>query len=92
MLRAEPFRVVPARLRFEHHQRRVALFGLEPGSELRRLLDADGRIVPLPREGVVLTAKLAEILDVEPGDELRVEVLERGGRCAACASRASSTS
>jgi putative ABC transport system permease protein len=70
--------VVPARLRHEHRQRRVALFGIEPGSELRRILDADGRIVPLPREGAVLTAKLAEILAVEPGDELRVEVLEQG--------------
>ena len=76
--RAEPFRVVPARLRYEHSQRRVALFGLEPGSELRRILDADGGVVPVPREGAVLTAKLAEILGVRAGDELQIEVLEQG--------------
>jgi len=78
VMRVEPFRVVPARLRHEHSQRRVALFGIEPGSELRRILDSDGGVVPVPREGAVLTAKLAEILDVQPGDELRVEVLEQG--------------
>lgn len=76
--RAEPFRVVPARLRYQHSQRRVVLFGLEPGSELRRILDADGGVVPVPREGTVLTAKLAEILGVRAGDELQIEVLEQG--------------
>jgi putative ABC transport system permease protein len=65
-------------LRYEHSERRVALFGLEPGSELRRILDADGGVVPVPREGTVLTAKLAEILGVETGDELQIEVLEQG--------------
>jgi len=78
VLRSEPFRVVPARLRHGHAERRVALFGLEAGSELRRVLDADGRRVALPREGAVLTEKLAEILGVRAGDELRVEVLEQG--------------
>jgi putative ABC transport system permease protein len=78
VMRVEPFRVVPARLRHEHSQRRVALFGLEPGSGLRRILDADGGVVAVPREGAVLTAKLAEILGVTAGDELRVEALEQG--------------
>ena len=76
VLRSEPFRVVPARLRFEHAVRRVPLFGLEPGGELRRILDARGHATPLPPEGVVLTAKLAEILGVGVGDALTVEVLE----------------
>jgi len=35
-------------------------------------------VQPLPPEGVVLTTKLAEILDVAPGDALQVEVLEQG--------------
>ncbi len=76
VMRAEPFRVVPARLRHEHAVRRVPLFGLEPGGELRRIVNADLEVLPLPREGVVLTTKLAEILKVEPGDVLTVEVLE----------------
>jgi putative ABC transport system permease protein len=78
VLRAEPFRVVAARLRHGHAHRRVALFGLAPDGELRRVLDGRGNAVPIPHEGAVLTAKLAEILDVRPGDEVRVEVLEEG--------------
>jgi len=75
-LRAEPFRVVAARLRFEHASRRVAIFGLEREGELRRILGSDLSEVAPPREGMVLTLKLAEILGVVPGQRLRVEVLE----------------
>jgi putative ABC transport system permease protein len=76
VLRAEPFRVVAARLRFEHASRRVPLFGLAGEGELRRILGSDLAAVAPPREGVLLTAKLAEILRVRPGETLRVEVLE----------------
>jgi putative ABC transport system permease protein len=76
VMRAEPFRVVPVRLRREHVTRRVALFGLEPRGELRRVLDAELREVKLPSDGLVLTRMLAEILRVGPGDTLGVEVLE----------------
>ncbi len=74
--RSETFRAVPVRLRFENRSRRVAILGIEPDGELRRLLDSRLRKVDLPPEGLVLTAKLAEILGVDCGDEVRVEVLE----------------
>jgi putative ABC transport system permease protein len=64
------------RLRNEHRTKRVALMGLERADGLRRLVGSDLRDAPLPPEGVVLTAKLAEILHVRPGDQLAVEVLE----------------
>ncbi len=76
VLRVEPFRAVPARLRFAHRTRRVGLTGLDPGSELHRLIDADLRPVALPPDGVLLTTVLADLLDVAPGDLLTVEVLE----------------
>ncbi len=76
VLRAEVFRAVPARLRFAHASRRVALFGLSPDSELRRIVDTDRQVWRVPSEGVLLTAKLGEVLGVEPGDRIRVEVLE----------------
>jgi putative ABC transport system permease protein len=78
VLRSEAFRAVPARLRHAHVSRRVPLFGLPVGAELRRIVDASGAARTLPPEGVVLTAKLAEILGVAPGDALEVEVLEQG--------------
>jgi putative ABC transport system permease protein len=52
VLRAEPWRAVPVRLRFEHREKRTALFGLEPGTELRRLVDAGTSArCPCPRRG-----------------------------------------
>jgi putative ABC transport system permease protein len=73
---AEPFRIVPARLRFEHRTYRTALTGIEPQGEFRRLMDKNSHLVYLPSDGVVMTTKLAEILHVKPGDILTVEVLE----------------
>jgi putative ABC transport system permease protein len=76
VLRAEPFRSAPVRLRAGHRSRRVALLGLARGGELRQLLTRELTPVALPPEGLLLTAKLAEILEVSPGDTLTVEVLE----------------
>ena len=76
VMRVEPFRTVPARIRAGHLSRRVAVLGLAPGAELRRLVGADFGTTPLPPEGLILTAKLADVLDVVPGDTVTVEVLE----------------
>lgn len=76
VLRSEPFRVVSVRLRFEHKSRRVQLTGLSSTSILRRLIDSRLRPVTLPPEGLLLSTKLAEILDVNPGELLTIEVLE----------------
>jgi putative ABC transport system permease protein len=76
VLQSEPFRVTPVRLRFEQAERRVPLFGLSLGHELRRVIGADGHTHPLAPDGVILTDKLAAILGVRPGDRVRVEVLE----------------
>jgi putative ABC transport system permease protein len=75
-LRSEPFRVVAARLRFEHRSRRVAIMGLESGRDLRRIVDINRRVVDLPPEGIVISSNLARSLGVAPGDKLTVEVLE----------------
>jgi len=76
VLAVEPFRSVPARLRFEHRSRRIEITGLPPGGDLRRLVDADLRPVALPPDGLVLTAKLAELLGVAPGERVVADVLE----------------
>ena len=74
--RAEPFRLIPAWLRHEHRAKRIEVTGLSPVHDLRRLLDAQLRTVALPRDGLLLSSKLAEILDVSPGDMVTMEVLE----------------
>ncbi len=75
VIRVEPLRVVPVRIRSGHRSRRIALIGLERGATMRRLIDDDGDQVLLPARGLVLTAKLAQILGVSAGDDVVMEAL-----------------
>jgi putative ABC transport system permease protein len=72
----EGFRSVPAKLQFRHRHYRTAVNGIEPDSHLMRLLDTELKPIHVPSEGVVLTDYLAEILRIQPGDMLTIEVLE----------------
>jgi putative ABC transport system permease protein len=74
--RAEPFRAVPARVRFGPRHRRVGVTGLESAPQLFRPLDDKGRPVPIPDDGLVLSSKLAELLGAKVGDTLTVDILE----------------
>jgi putative ABC transport system permease protein len=74
---AEPYRAVPIEIRRGHITRRLAITGLAPTGRLRRMIDADGNPYQLPEGGVVLTAKLADILGVAVGDTVRVDLLDR---------------
>ena len=76
VLHSEPFRVVPARLRFKHRSKRIALQGLESTGDLRRIVGKNMDVARIPPEGLLLTTKLADILGVRPGDTVTVEVLE----------------
>ena len=76
VVRVEPFRTVPARLRFEHRSRRTAILGLQSSAELRRIVSSDFQSVSLQPEGLVLTSKLAEILGIKPGQSITIEFLE----------------
>jgi putative ABC transport system permease protein len=76
VLSMEPQRVVPARLRAGHRHRNLAVTGLLPDPQLRRIVDRAGRAFTLPPGGLVLSRRLAEVLDVAAGDEVTVEVLE----------------
>jgi putative ABC transport system permease protein len=76
VLRVESYRAVRARLRFGHRTRRTAVLGLESVADLRRIVTKESRAVTLPPEGLVLTAKLAEILGVRQGQSVTVEALE----------------
>ena len=56
-------------------RRRTGITCLVPGSRLYTPLDAAGRPVTVPDEGLVLSKKLAELLHVVPGDSLRLRPL-----------------
>jgi putative ABC transport system permease protein len=76
VLSVESYRIVPVRLQFEHRQERVALQGFAPNTRLSRLVDLHRNTVELPREGLVLSRKLAELLGAEAGDRIQVTALE----------------
>ena len=72
----ETFRSVPVRLKFGHASYKTVINGIEPDSSLHPLLDTNFKLVPLPREGIILNDYLGKILGVKAGDILTVETLE----------------
>lgn len=73
----EAYRAVLARLVNEHRSYRAYIQAFDPNASIKRLVNAELRPVTLPSDGVVLNEYLAkEILDIEVGDLLTVEVLE----------------
>lgn len=72
----EGSRAVPVRLRAGHRSYRTGVFGLPSGGGLRRLLDGELREIAPPREGLLLTDHIGQVLRVRPGDTVEMEVLE----------------
>jgi putative ABC transport system permease protein len=73
---AEPFRYVPVELRAGPIRRRLALQGLPAHGTLSRVIDGKPQQLALPARGVIMSAKLADVLRVRPGDEITARVLE----------------
>lgn len=76
VIKAEPFRSVAVRLRHGYRSRRLGIMAIEPDSDLFKLLDEHEQPVVIPPHGIVLSEKLADLLDVGLGDTLTVEVQE----------------
>jgi putative ABC transport system permease protein len=76
VLRVEPFRDTPVRIRFRSRSRRTAISGLVHDAELRRPLNSLLKPVELPPEGLLLNTRLAEILAANVGDIVTIEILE----------------
>ncbi len=76
VIRAEPLRSVQARLVYGHRHRKLSITGIAPDANLNRLLDYKSQPIVLPKEGLVMSKKLAEVIGARIGDEVEVEVLE----------------
>jgi len=76
VLQVEPFRTVGVELRHGSRHRRVALQGVERTGELRRIIDNRQVVHRPPPEGLLLASKLAELLEVQRGDWVTIELLE----------------
>lgn len=75
-LNVEPFRNAAVRLRYGHRSRQLAIHGYPPDGLHMRVVNASYRQLPLPTDGLIVSAKLAEVLHAQVGDEVVVEVLE----------------
>jgi putative ABC transport system permease protein len=76
VLSAEAFRAVSVRLRSGHQSRRLGLMGLQENSRLFRVADTHRNAQAIPSSGMILSQRLAQVLSVEPGQWITVEVLE----------------
>lgn len=59
-------------LRHGRNARRIAISGLSPGHRLTTPMSADEKPIYIPSDGIVLSQKLAEILDARVGDTLEL--------------------
>jgi putative ABC transport system permease protein len=76
VLAVEGQRIVPVRLRAGHRSYLTSVIGLSRNSELRRPHDSEQRPIEVAADGITLTRRLAERLDVVPGNLVTIEVLE----------------
>jgi len=76
ILAVEPYRSVAVRLRHGHYHRKLAIIGKPQGADLSRVLDRDNRPVELPQSGLLLSERVAKLLNVSRGDMVDVEILD----------------
>jgi putative ABC transport system permease protein len=76
VMTVESFRSTPVRLRFGPRTRQLAIKGARPNALHTRVIDASMKQIPLPESGLIVSAKLGEVLGAKIGDEVLVEVLE----------------
>jgi putative ABC transport system permease protein len=72
----EPFRQAFVRISFGNQRRQLGVQGLPKNGLHNRVLDETSHQIELPPEGIVVSAKLEEVLGAKVGDTLMVEVLE----------------
>jgi putative ABC transport system permease protein len=72
----EPMRQAFVRISCGHQRRQLAIQGLPENGLHNRVIDESTHQIELPPQGLVVSAKLAEVLGARPGDDVVVEVLE----------------
>jgi len=72
----EPSRSAAVRIHFQGRSRQIGLRSLLPGGRHSRAVDAAGHEIAPPDHGVILSAKLADVLGAKVGDLLVLEALE----------------
>jgi putative ABC transport system permease protein len=82
VLVVEPYREVPVRIRNAAIERRIMISGRPASADLNRVIDINLHPVVLPKDGLAISAWLAQILGVRVGDIVEVDLLEGQRRTA----------
>ncbi len=75
VMSVEPIRNIAVLLKYQHFTKRSTITGLNPRPDLRRVIDNQLNPLEMPTNGILLSKKLAEILNISLGDTIKVEVL-----------------
>lgn len=76
VLVTEPYRHASARISHGHLVERQGIIGVPPGAILSPVFDVERGPIEVPPGGLMVSRKLAELLDVSAGDIVGVELLE----------------
>ena len=80
VLRAEPFRTTSVRMIRGHRKLELAISALPETGDLARVLTDRGTPVKPPGAGLLVPERVAGKLGLKPGDTVRIELLQHGGR------------
>ena len=80
VLRAEPFRVTPVRMIRGHRKLELEISALPAGGDLAQVLSDKGTPVKPPSAGLLIPQRVASKMDLQPGDMVRLELLQHGSR------------
>ncbi|QFI69778.1 ABC transporter permease [Sinorhizobium alkalisoli] len=76
VLAAEPYRYVSTRIAHGHLIERQGIIGVPQGAILSPVFDNERGRIEIPPDGLIFSRKLAELLEVETGDTVAVEMLQ----------------
>lgn len=76
VVKVETFRGLPVRLHSGPRSRRTSIMGLNANREIFRVMAESGQEPTVTDQGLLMSAKLAELLQVAVGDSVTVEVLD----------------
>lgn len=77
VLTAEPFRHAAVTLSNGHLEERMTIEGLPARTDLTRVMDTQSHPIDLPPNGLILSERVAEKLNLRPGDMVSVSFFER---------------
>lgn len=80
VMRAESFRATPVILRNGYREKHLGIMSSSPDDDLFRILDADGKPVQAPQEGLLVSSHVAKILNLQQGSTVEVELTARNHR------------